>query len=445
MTPFQRMRKDEVFPVTFWNYCSMDQPGGTAAAVKDWVDAGMTVAMTPQYDPAKRKEFLDLLDACGEAGLKAIVTDPRGQYWSGAWKKGGARRFRSEFRQAVKDLGWHPAVFGFHGGDEPHKGLSDQAFKTSKIHREEAPHLSCFMNLGPAGPGSAEWVGYDMYDHYLDDYCTQGDPEFLCFDVYWQMLPEESGTHDYFDCMRIFREAGRRHNKPMWATLCSVGHYRYRCPTEDDLRWQINTAVANGCTGLAWFFFYMRDLHDNYRVPPVDEHWQRTETFEWLARVNKTFGAWHGPAASTLKLQETYHISKVYRGAEPMGGSRLVKWADSPHVPLIVSELKDAKGADYVAIVNNARDDSTEAMMCFRGRPEIRRIAWGGGDTGVKIKGSANPKDADYCEDAKVECWLAPGQMELYRIAKPGPAATRTKKATKKKTAKRAAKKKTKK
>ena len=94
MTPFQKMRKDGTFPITFWNYCNMDQPGGQAAAVQDWVDAGMTVAMTPRYDPAKRKEFLALLDACGQAGLKAIVWDGRGQYWSGAWKKGGARRER---------------------------------------------------------------------------------------------------------------------------------------------------------------------------------------------------------------------------------------------------------------------------------------------------------------------------------------------------------------
>ena len=431
MTPFQTMRKDGTFPITFWNYCNMDQPGGTAAAVADWVDAGMTVAMTPRYDPAKRKEFLAILDACGEAGLKAIVWDGRGQYWSGAWKKGGARRFRSEFRAAVKDLGWHPAVFGFHGGDEPHKGLTDQAFKTSKIHREEAPHLSCFMNLGPAGDGSAEWVGYDNYENYLDDYCTQGDPEFLCFDVYWQMLPEEHGTHDYFGCMTTFREAARRHKLPMWSTLCSVGHYRYRCPTEDDFRWQFNTAVANGCSGMAWFFLYMRDLHDNYRVPPIDEHWQRTETFEWLARVNKTFGKQHGEAAANLTLTGTYHCGKHYRTIEPMGGTPLVKWADSKHVPLIVSEFKDRKGVDHVALVNNARDDSTEAMICFRGRPDIKRIAWGGGETGVKVKGSPKRTDADYCEDAKVEAWLAPGQMELYRLATPKAKVTAKKKAKK--------------
>jgi len=440
MTPFQRMRRDGVFPITFWNYCSMDDPGGQVTAVQDWVDAGMTVAMTPRYDPARQKEFLALLDACGEAGLKAIIWDGRGQYWSGAWKKGGARRFRSEFRQAVKELGWHPAVFGFHGGDEPHKGLTEQAFKTSKIHREEAPHLSCFMNLGPAGDGSAEWVGYDNYDSYLDDYCTQGDPEFLCFDVYWQMLPEESGTHDYFACMKTFADAAKRHTLPMWATLCSVGHYRYRCPTEDDLRWQVNTAVANGCTGVAWFFFYMRALHDNYRVPPVDEHWQRTETFEWLARVNKTFAKWHGPAAANLKLQASYHVGKFYRGFEPASGTTLVKWADSKHVPLAVSEFKDGKGNNYVALVNNARDDSTEAMICFRGRPEIRRIAWGGGETGVKIKGSPKPRDPDYCEDAKVEAWLAPGQMELYRLGKPK-AAKKTPAKKKAKKAKKAAKK----
>jgi len=310
--------------------------------------------------------------------------------------------------------------------------MTDQAFKTSKIHREEAPHLSCFMNLGPAGHGSAEWVGYDTYEHYLNDFCELGDPEFLCFDVYWQMLPEEDGTHDYFTCMKSFRDAAKNHKIPMWSTLCSVGHYRYRCPTEDDLRWQASTAIANGCTGLAWFFLYMRDMHDNYRVPPIDEYWERTETFEWLSRVNRSYANWQGAAAANLTLQETYHVGKTYRGVEPMGGTKLVKWAQSKDVPLIISEFKDNKGVDHVAIVNNARDDSTEAMICFRGRPEIKRIAWGGGEDGVKVKGSAKRTDADYCEDAKVECWLAPGQMELYRLPKAKP--TRKPKAAKKKT-----------
>ena len=75
-----------------------------------------------------------------------------------------------------------------------------------------------------------------------------------------------------------------------------IGFWNYRCPNEDDFRWQLNTAIAHGAKGILWFFFYMRYPHDNARLSPIDEHWKRTETFQWLSQ-----GKWNSGGSNPGK------------------------------------------------------------------------------------------------------------------------------------------------
>ena len=65
---------------------------------------------------------------------------------------------------------------------------------------------------------------------------------------------------------------------PFWNTILSVGHHAHRCPNLDEIRWQFNTTVASGANGILWFFYYVREPFQNYRLSPVDEHWDRTQT-----------------------------------------------------------------------------------------------------------------------------------------------------------------------
>lgn len=415
MSNTREIDKLSQFPIGFWSYTSFDQIG--PEAIKDYVDCGMTIVQTPRFKPGETKveEMIAFLDKCHEAGLKAIVCDNRCYFWF-MESLGGEAGFRESVAQAVKDFGDHPAVFGFHVGDEPNKNCTEEAFLASSIHKEIAPELSPFLNLGPYGPGSCEWVGYEDYGVYLDEYIEIGKPDFLCFDVYWQLLPEDNGRELYFGCLKMFTDAAQRHNLPLWITPLAVGHFRYRCPTEDLFRWQVNTAAAHGLKGFVWFFFYMRDLHGNYRVPLIDEHWERTETFEWLSRVNRTFSKWHASVLMGLEIQNAYHTGQVWGGYPELGdNSKLVKHTEGP-LPLIISEFKDDQGRDYVAVVNNSQSESDQAIICWRGNPKIYRVDW------EVIEVSAGAYVHDEADRGKPTSnlmtgpWLAPGQMELYRV-----------------------------
>lgn len=407
------------FPILFWNYCHMAQlkkfRGPTwKEVVQDWVDAGSTVAMSPRFDPAicDRDDMIELLDVCAENDLKVILWDDRCKYWSKNWEK-GEDSFRGGVEEAIRDFGKHPALFGFHGGDEPNGDWIERAYRTSAILKEMAPGLSHFINLGPYSHGVNDWMGVRSYGEYLDEYCRTGNPDFICFDVYWQMLPEGRGLDNYFRCLKMFSDAAIRNNRPWWVTLIAVGHYEYRCPTEDDFRWQINTAAALGAKGIAYFFMYMRDLHDNYRVPPIDEHWERTETFGWVSRQNRTFLKFHGEIMSQLTFQKTWMIGEVYGGWPDDKTDSLLFRSAKARFPLIVSEFKDPRGRDYLCIVNNSQTDAGHAKVVLNGRPDVHHIEWGAGEVPARAYfDDDNPGE----KNSMVGCWLAPGQMEVYRI-----------------------------
>ncbi|OGV69947.1 MAG: hypothetical protein A2269_09470 [Lentisphaerae bacterium RIFOXYA12_FULL_60_10] len=393
------------------------------ACVKDWAEAGMTLAMSPNYGstPGHVKRMGAILDAAAAADIRVILGHNAG-YWPTLTDHGEAA-YRRTFTKAVKELGHHPAVFGFHVGDEPGAAQFADACKAHRIQKELAPGLSPFLNLLPMYQGIASRIGYQSWDRYLDDYVAFAQPPLLCYDCYAQMNPDPDsdaagywGWQMYFDNLWTFWQAGRRHHLDYWTTLLSTGHFRYRCPTENDLRWQVNTAVASGAKGLLWFFLYMREPQDNYRVAPIDEHWERSETYEWLSRVCRTFLKWHAPVLLESELVTACHVGKSW-GPWPKfdGTGRVVQAQSSTGTPLILSQFKHAGGADYLCVVNNSQTLNTYAELVVRGNhPKLHRVGWQGSETSlIDSTGQGAEHGSDYIT---IRRWLAPGQMEMFRI-----------------------------
>lgn len=414
------MATSKQFPIGFWNYAGIANQD--AAAVKDWADAGMTLTMGPNYgsDTAQTKKMRAMLDAAAEAGIRVILCHEHG-YWPHL-TKAGEEAYRRDFKAAVKALGSHPAVVGFHVGDEPGTAEFADACRATRIQKEIAPHLQPFLNLLPMYVGIESRIGYHDWGKYLDDYVTGAQPPFLCYDCYTQMNPDPDGDafwgfEMYFANLRAYWEAAARHNMDYWTTLLSVGHFRYRCPREDDLRWQVNTAAASGAKGLLWFFFYMREPHDNYRVAPIDEHGERTETYEWLSRVCRTFLKWQAPILLECALVRSSHVGKGWGGWPTFdaGTGLVTKAHSSTGTPLIISEFKHRNGADYLAVVNNSQKESTHAELVVRGRkPNLYRVGWEAKETSlVDSCGNGAEHGTDYI---KLQRWLAPGQMEIFRV-----------------------------
>ena len=355
----------ERFPIGFWNYTTGQL---SAADVKDWVDLGMTMANTPEIKENTDKDVIrGILDACAENDIKAIVCDSR-THWTGA--SDHPAEYEARFRAAYEDFGKHPAVFGFYIGDEP---FDDKAFADStaahRIQLETAPELTPFINYLPYWYGQEKTLlKAPSYGDWVKRTVDECNLKILSYDRYTQLNPGEEGVHDYFMNLRLVREAADLAGVTPWTTLLSVGHFKYRCPNENDLRWQLSTAVVSGMEGIMWFFIYERECRVNYRIPPIDAFGERTETFNWLARTNKYFLHQYGDFFLRAKRTKTVHVGKAYGGYELFEPGKtddiVLDITTSDNVPAILS-FYELDGKKWVAVVNNSPSEDSEMLLRF--------------------------------------------------------------------------------
>ena len=217
----------------------------------------------------------------------------------------------------------------------------------------------------------------------------------------------------YFRNLRLYREAADRAGIIPWTTLLSVGHWRYRCPNEDDLRWQLSTAVASGMEGIMWFHIYERECRLNYRLAPIDAFGEHTETFNWLARTNKYFLYQFGDFFNRAKWIKTIHYGKAYGEVELWEKGKsddLVMDISSPHNLNAVVGFFELDGKKYVAIVNNSPTE-TGMFRIHVSKKAKNVLQWNWHSNLVRGKYTQATDNEYICGD-----WYAPGQMKLYCI-----------------------------
>lgn len=424
MKPAKRHNTSTPFPVGFWNYTFMDMRGVGPGCVRDWADAGMNMAMSPEFidgrdDP---RAMLAILDAAAEKGIRVILYDRRGTCWQRE-AAGDEAAYRRAFAHMFKDFGHHPAVSGFFVGDEPSVEALPAACRAYRIQKEMSPGHSPFLNMDCWHWDTDETI--PDFPAHLDRYIELARPDVLSYDCYSQMQTSRGALEKYYRNLRDFKAAAARHNLPLWVTQLSCSLFHFRHPSDDGFRWQINTALAHGANGLFWFLFYQRYLCDNYRLAPIDEHGERTETFRQLSRANRTFLEWQAPVMRDLVLKRAHHVGQSWAGFPALDGTGPVRSASASQ-PLIVSFFAAPGGREYACVVNNSQAESTQAEVIFAPGVAARYVnfrysdeqyaLWAATDT------AARRARVPACEaGAKVNLWLAPGQMELFALDREGP------------------------
>lgn len=392
----------------------------------DWADAGLNVAMPPYFAPDKRNiaRTLKIMDRAHRRGVRCILGV--GGLFSGDLAANGAEKFRKDLRAVLKQLGDHPALYGFYVSDEPSPTGIEAVRLAVQIHNDEAPHLHNFVNHFPAF-ALRNQAGSDDKANALLDRCIAGTgTRYLSYDCYEQfsiLRTEVENLNLYFDSLVTYQRAAARHNIPLWNSGLSMAFAHYRPMTEDDFRWQLNTSIAHGALGLMYFFFCLYDSRENFRLAPLT-FGERTAHFDHMRSVHAEFTRHMEATVRGLRLTNVQHYRTAYGGTPGFNGSgRVIKvWAETP---LIVSEFTHVNGSNYVMVVNNSPRQITQARFWFRGKHtelfELHRI-----NNTVTEK---NVMQMHY------ECWtpdrgeldgvpfiavspnaLMPGQMKLYRI-----------------------------
>ncbi len=343
-----------------WNYYNTGEYDPVVMA-KDFTDLGFNLVMSCEYDPEKydKAEFLRHLDLLGERNMKVIVCDARAG-WARLTER-GEEEFVKGMAEAAIDFASHPAVYGFHIGDEPSAKHMPDMIKAYKLVKAAAPELHPFVNFLPIWkePNFGEWLGVEPeeYGELLDKIVKEAGIEMLCYDYYGQCayFDRDEYTEIYFENLRVFGEVARKNGIPLFTTLLSVGHWSLRPPTEDDIRWQISTAVASGVTGILWFFVYERNRPDgSFRVPPVDLFNERTETFGWLSRENRTFMKFFAPELEDYEYKRTYSVGRDYGGFQRYKsgdeGIDDIMFIVNPEAPVLLAVFEGEKGRRFMLV-----------------------------------------------------------------------------------------------
>lgn len=387
------MNKDIKFG--FWNYIKSGILG--KEAVKDWKELGMNLAMSFDFDVElhDKAQMLEILDECKAQGIQLIIRDSRTRYKR--YARVSLEEFLCGVREAYKDFGWHEATFGFFAGDEPTAEYEQAFTDVLRILLEEMPNLTPFGNVFPYWGGS----DFDMLtgkkpEHFYGvttRMLQESGTPVLAYDHYSQCVEDnhnqEVGISTWFYNLDMFHKVTKENGRIFYVTGLCVGHWAYRVPTEDDFRWQINTALAHGARGIFWFHLYNLVGDSSYRNAPFyGKDFKRTETFTYLARQQDIFQQELMEQFNKMELTDVYHTGHFYDPTKRFCSDDTVREVNGKFsYPTIISYYKEFDSEErWVSIVNAHQRYANLITVYFA------------------------------CGATK-QVWLAPGEMKLYKLS----------------------------
>ena len=381
--------------LSFWNYVKSGILG--KEAVREWKELGFNLAMSFEFDVEinDKNEMMEILDECQVQGIKLIICDTRTHYRT--YAKLGEEAFRIGALQAYEDFGRHPATFGFFAGDEPNKNYQDAMIGTFKVLLDIAPELTPFGNLYPFWTGSdyKRNMGGDSREFYynlVDKMLKESKVPVIGYDRYTQCLQEgeniEGGIDMYFADLDMFHKVTKNNGISFFISLLSVGHWVHRVPTEDDIRWQIYTSLAHGARGIFWFFLYMRGVEDDYRNSPYETDFRKTEMYDIIARQQYIFNANFKEQFDKMEMTDVYHVFKIHEGTKRFYSDGIIEEVLARHeYPTILTYYEEYETKEkWVSVVNAHQRLSNNVTLVFSNGEQRR-------------------------------CWLAPGQIKLYKLS----------------------------
>ncbi|AMV40298.1 hypothetical protein [Planctomyces sp. SH-PL62] len=371
--------EEAFFPLMAWNHAPNDP-----AVLKRMRECGLTVAGF--VEPAA-------LDACRDAGLKAIVSDARTAGYD--WAKVDPAVARPRVESLIREVKDHPAVFGYLLRDEPSAAVFPGLAVVADAIRELHPGAWPYINLLPnyADPGQ---LGTPDYESHLKAFVETCHPPILSYDHY--ALFDGGGLRpSYFANLESMRRAGLEHQIPFWNIILTTSHFNYRESTSADIRFQVYTSLAYGARGIAYFTYFSPAI-GNFRMGPIDQFGNETPTWAKLQNVNLQV-ARLAPTLLKLRSDAVYHFGEVPTGGQAPGEQSLV---ESIEGPMLVGEFTHEDGSRYVMIVDKSFTESVACRPKFRTPPsKIEQVS--------PYSGALQSYDGE-------NIWLAPGQGVLLRL-----------------------------
>ena len=388
------------FHFSAWVYRNADEL--TPDEVDIWANAGFTAIMSPETMYTTTEKLIPFLDKAQERGIKLIASVHGLDY--GSFAGLGEEAYAERFKMAYEKLKGHPALYGFHCGDEPKKPALEATIGCMKVQKQIAPELTPYINLRGSTPEMFSEQPGDRFADWLKHFKAETGCDTYCWDDYSQMV-NDGGVTSYISGLKAHNDACREAGVKNWATLLSSAHWVFHYPNEYQFMWQITTAACAGCQGVVWFRLYDKEIAPDYHGSPIDEFGNLTEQYHRLKRCQRRFNDQFGLLMQKMQVQATY-LTGFPRLSYDMFNSNCHDVIKKLNIfeQCMISFMNDDEGNEYFAIVNieqklpaivNMEYDSSKATL-------VR----------IDCNGAIQRKiDAD---DDMMD--LFPGQMLLYRI-----------------------------
>lgn len=275
------------------------------AKAKALADAGFTVV---NWEP----EHLDVLQ---KYGLKAMVHDPT-----------------PEMASRLAD---HPAVWGYHCGDEPYP-------------EEEFPPIAArFEALRQADPYHPAFVNMlSTTGEFLRKYMDVVKPEILSFDYYqWWW-----GSDRYFGKLEQFREAAMLAGVPLGSCIevtanpgVEWGDNTYLPDNARKLRQSLYTNLAYGVKMIEWFSSDILFEPETTLLTPAGKD---------VAALNAEIKAL-SPILAKLRSVGVYHTPPLAAGTREAPKEHWLRLiGEQTKAGLVMGMFLDEEGGDYLMVTN---------------------------------------------------------------------------------------------
>ena len=330
----------------------------------------------------------NILQMCEDAGLGYLIVD------SSLWSIGGDKNTdrstwnedQSAWNERVAEWNEYKSFAGIDLEDEPHTpsfssiGQVAEMFKNACTANEITSKYA-YVNAFPKGYlQGREGIPYTTH---LDEWCTKGNPDILCYDLY----PFKYDAKDNFTASAFFNNLADIYNKSKeynvpFASFVQVGgnwtdegDFSGVCPpTMEQLLWEVNVFLTYGAKAIYYFTLCMP--HSFYKYLQYDgqtgffDPWgNRTEWFYAGKMANEQI------AATDHILMHTNHHGVIKVGDLP-GDGRITGFLSENKFRQLQSVNEDCtaligcmdyKGKTTLYVMNSSYYEKTEVTLSFDG------------------------------------------------------------------------------
>ena len=369
-------------------------------------EAGFTMATTP-IGVFSKEHIVKLCEAAEKYGVKQLVWDTE---LNNILVNSSLTDEEAVvmLKRAAVDYSEYDSFYGNMITDEPNASEFDKLAAAAKRYKAAFPDKMFYLNLFPIYATSLQ-TGCEEYTEYLKKYESIG-LDYVCYDNY--PLKKGSGNSTVLkdDFLYNMQLCNNMSGSPdVWSFLQAMGFGAMKEPDcEEDLRLQLNCALAYGQKAIQWFCYFSPSYGGTENFTPAIIALDGTPTakYDYVKAVNNEIAAW-----GDVYMRFSWKKAMTFIGSENQKGSnsafnyyetdnshpRIKKFASSADA--IVGVFGDTDGRDGFMIVNYDLPSSenvnkievlfancTKAVVIKNGSKNV--IDVNGGKTAFELKAS---------------------------------------------------------